>query len=181
MQPYESEITKFIKVHGDGVKEVAFQVKDAAGMWKKAVSRGAVSVQEPTTLQDKDGRLIIAKILGYKTDCVITLVDRTSYTGIFMPGFTVWARQDPINKNLPGSTLSFIDHVVQNYPEGDMVPTVEWFVKHLDFHRFWSVDDKQVHTEFSSLKSFVITDFDERIKLPINEPAKGKRVSQIQE
>lgn len=64
---------------------------------------------------------------------------------------------------------------------GDMEPTVEWFVKMLDWHRFWSVDDTQVHTEFSSLKSIVITDFDERVKMPINEPAKGKRVSQIQE
>jgi len=76
--PFDSEITKWLKVHGDGVKEVAFAVKDAEGIYKKAVSRGAVSVQEPRTLSDEHGRVVIAKLLGYRTDTVLTLLDRTS-------------------------------------------------------------------------------------------------------
>lgn len=98
-----------------------------------------------------------------------------------MPGFHPSTLVEPFNKLFPGSTLLKIDHVVQNYPMGDMVPTVDWFCKMLDFHRYWSVDDKEVHTEFSSLASIVICDYDERIKMPINEPAEGKRISQIQE
>jgi len=76
--PFDSEVTQFVRKHGDGVKEVAFNVKDASGIYNKAVSRGAVSVQEPLTFSDEFGSVVIAKILGYKTDAVITLVDRSN-------------------------------------------------------------------------------------------------------
>jgi len=84
--PFQSEISKFLKVHGDGVKEVAFTVTDVKGIYKKAISRGAVSVMPPTTTFDKNGRVTVAKLLGYRTDCVLTLVDRGSFVGTFMPG-----------------------------------------------------------------------------------------------
>jgi len=77
--------------------------------------------------------------------------------------------------------LNFIDHVVGNQPDNEMVPIVEWYERVLEFHRFWSVDDKMIHTEFSSLKSIVVTDYDEKVKMPLNEPAQGKKKSQIQE
>lgn len=73
--------------------------------------------------------------------------------------------------------FSIIDHVVGNQPEGDMVPVASWYEKMLDFHRFWSVDESVLHTEYSALRSIVVTDFDEHIKMPINEPAPGKRKS----
>jgi 4-hydroxyphenylpyruvate dioxygenase len=74
-----------------------------------------------------------------------------------------------------------IDHVVGNQPDNEMEPTAQWYEKMLDFHRFWSVDDTMMHTEYSALRSIVVADFDEVIKMPINEPAPGKRKSQIQE
>lgn len=77
--------------------------------------------------------------------------------------------------------LLYVDHIVGNQSENDMEPTAEWYEKMLDFHRFWSVDDSIIHTEYSSLNSIVMTDFDEKIKMPINEPARGKKKSQIQE
>lgn len=98
-----------------------------------------------------------------------------------MPGYKTCTFDEPFNKLFPQSSLIQVDHIVQNYPFGDMVPTVEYFIKMLDFHRYWSIDDKEVHTEYSSLNSIVIADYDEKIKMPINEPAKGRRVSQIQE
>jgi 4-hydroxyphenylpyruvate dioxygenase len=81
----------------------------------------------------------------------------------------------------PPPGLHFIDHVVGNQPDLKMVDACNWYEKFLDFHRFWSVDDSQMHTEYSALRSIVMTDFDEKIKMPINEPAAGKRKSQIQE
>lgn len=151
-------MTEFISKHGDGVKEVAFNVKDAKGIFNKAKTRGANVLVEPYELSDENGHVTIAKIYGYKTDCVITLIDRTNYKGEFMPGFKQCTFDEPFNKLFPQSSLLQVDHIVQNYPIGDMVPTVEYFIKMLDFHRYWSIDDKEVHTEFSSLNSIVIAD-----------------------
>ena len=88
--------------------------------------------------------------------------------------------KEPFNKLLKAPEILYIDHVVGNQSSNEMEPTVEWYEKKLDFHRFWSVDDSIMHTEYSALKSIVVADFDEIIKMPINEPAKGKRKSQIQ-
>lgn len=80
---------------------------------------------------------------------------------------------------LESPDLLFIDHCVGNQPDGEMEAAANWYEKMLDFHRFWSIDDKMLHTEFSALRSVVVADFDEKIKMPINEPADGKRKSQI--
>jgi 4-hydroxyphenylpyruvate dioxygenase len=80
---------------------------------------------------------------------------------------------------MPPVELDFIDHCVGNQPDMEMEPVASWYEKMLDFHRFWSVDDKMIHTEYSSLRSIVVADFDENVKMPINEPALGKRKSQI--
>lgn len=80
----------------------------------------------------------------------------------------------------PNPNLLFIDHIVGNQPDDQMIPITEWYEKALQFHRFWSVDDKMIHTKFSSLRSIVVTNFEETIKMPINEPAPGLRKSQIQ-
>ena len=85
------------------------------------------------------------------------------------------------NFTRPATNLLYIDHLVGNQPDDSMVSAAEWYEKALQFHRFWSVDDKVIHTEFSSLRSIVVTNYEETIKMPINEPAPGKRKSQIQE
>jgi len=166
--------------HGDGVKDVAFTVDDSAGIFKKAVERGATPIQEPTTLQDEDGEVIISIVKTYG-DTTHTFVQRDKYKGVFLPGFRKHHLTEPLNELLAKITLNRIDHCVGNQPDGEMEPSASWYEKMLDFHRFWSVDDKMMHTEYSALRSIVVADFDENIKMPINEPAPGKRKSQIQE
>ena len=161
---------------------MAFQVKDCEALFKKAVSRGAVAVKEPVTLQDENGggSVVLATVKTYG-NVTHTFVQRNNYTGIFLPGFRAHTIVDPVCAILPPTKLDFIDHIVGNQPDDMMQPAVEWYEKTLDFHRFWSVDDKQIHTEFSALRSIVVADYDEVVKMPINEPAPGLRKSQIQE
>lgn len=176
----ENEIGQHLLKHGDGVKDIAFTVDDAKGIYEKAVSRGAKSVQEPKTLKDENGTVIVSSVQTYG-DTIHTFVQRVDYKGPFLPGFKEHYLRDPINDVLPDTQLFIVDHIVGNQPLKEMVPVAEWYEKMLDFHRFWSVDDSMIHTEYSSLNSIVVTDFDEKVKMPINEPAVGKRKSQIQE
>lgn len=166
--------------HGDGVKDVAFHVDDAAGIYKKAVERGARPVREPETLKDEHGSVMVASV-GTYGDTTHTFVQRIDYEGLFLPGFSKHPQEESINKLIPQPELQFIDHCVGNQPDGEMEAAASWYEKMLDFHRFWSIDDKMLHTEYSALRSVVVADFDENIKMPINEPAEGKRKSQIQE
>lgn len=130
-------------------------------------------------MKDENGSVSLASIKTYG-DVIHTLINRDNYKGFFMPGYQK-AAEDPINKLLPETVLLETDHVVGNMPDKGMLPVVEWYEKALGFHRFWTVDDKIIHTEYSSLRSTVMTDRDENIKMPINEPAKGLKKSQIQE
>lgn len=99
-----------------------------------------------------------------------------------MPNFeSHYHKDDTLLKLLPEINLNFIDHVVGNQPDHEMETAVDWYEKKLQFHRFWSVDDSQIHTEYSALRSIVVTNYEETIKMPINEPANGKKKSQIQE
>jgi len=185
--PYEDKdpfMAEHLAKHGDGVRDMALTVEDAEKTYKVAVSRGAKSVAEPKKLTDEFGSVIVASIQTYG-DTVHTLVQRVvdgqQYKGPFLPGFKEHYLRDPINDVLPPTNLQIIDHIVGNQPDKEMVPTADWYEKMLDFHRFWSIDDKMMHTEYSALNSIVVADFDETIKLPINEPAPGKKKSQIQE
>lgn len=114
-------------------------------------------------------------------DTTHTFVQNIDYKGPFLPGFIAHPFVDPLSKLLPAPEMLFIDHCVGNQADGEMEPVASWYEKMLDFHRFWSVDDKMLHTEYSALRSIVVADFDENVKMPINEPAPGKRKSQIQE
>lgn len=115
-------------------------------------------------------------------DTTHTLIDRKSYKGEFLPDFAEhYSKSDGILKYLPKINLNFVDHCVGNQPDREMEPVAEWYVRCLRFHRFWSVDDSQIHTEYSALRSIVVTNYEETVKMPINEPAKGKKKSQIQE
>jgi 4-hydroxyphenylpyruvate dioxygenase len=155
-------------------------VDDAAGIYAKAIERGAASYKAPETLKDDNGSVIVASVKTYG-DTVHTFVQRVDYTGPFLPGFKAHHLTEVLNSKLLDVKLEFIDHVVGNQPDLEMEAVASWYEKMLDFHRFWSVDDTMIHTEYSSLRSIVVADFDDVVKMPINEPATGKRKSQIQE
>ncbi|XP_076106781.1 4-hydroxyphenylpyruvate dioxygenase-like [Mytilus galloprovincialis] len=166
--------------HGDGVKDVAFEVEDLQAIFKRAVGRGATVVKEPWEESDENGTVKFAQVQTYG-DTTHTLIDKSKYKGLFLPGYQPSKFKDPLSDMLPTIGLNFIDHIVGNQPDEEMVPVSDWYEKNLMFHRFWSIDDSQMHTEYSALRSIVVTNYEETIKMPINEPAPGKRKSQIQE
>uniref|UniRef100_A0A3P9BSP0 4-hydroxyphenylpyruvate dioxygenase n=1 Tax=Maylandia zebra TaxID=106582 RepID=A0A3P9BSP0_9CICH len=180
LNPGNKEMGDHLVKHGDGVKDIAFTVEDCDFLVQKARARGAVIIKEPYTLEDKYGKVRLAVLQTYG-DTTHTFVERTGYSGLFLPGFHPPLFKDPLLDKLPSGNLDFIDHVVGNQPDDEMVSAVEWYQRNLLFHRFWSVDDKQLQTEFSALRSIVVANYEETVKMPINEPAMGKRKSQIQE
>ncbi|XP_047238639.1 4-hydroxyphenylpyruvate dioxygenase [Girardinichthys multiradiatus] len=180
LSPGNKEMGDHLVKHGDGVKDIAFTVENCDFLVQKACERGAIIIKEAHTLEDKNGKVRLAVLQTYG-DTTHTFVERTGYKGLFLPGFHPPQFKDPLLAKLPPGQLDFIDHVVGNQPDDEMVPIVEWYQRNLLFHRFWSVDDKQLQTEFSALRSIVVANYEETVKMPINEPAKGKRKSQIQE
>lgn len=179
LQPGNSEMGAHQEKHGDGVKDVAFAVEDAEAAYNAAVANGAKSVRPVEKVEcDKDGTIVLASVQTYG-DTIHTFVQRSAYKGAFLPGFIdISDRVDPLSYD---ADLLYVDHIVGNQDWDGMVPACEWYEEKLGFHRFWSVDDKQIHTEYSALKSIVMADESEKIKMPINEPAKGKKTSQIEE
>jgi 4-hydroxyphenylpyruvate dioxygenase len=182
LEPGNLEMGQHAMRHGDSVKDVAFRVDNCRALFERAVAAGATPVSPPETLRDHAGECIVATIAAPFADTWHTFVERTRYAGAFLPGYRDITESDPFCGTVFDATmLSFVDHCVANQPDGQMEPVVEWYVRTLGFHRFWSVDDKQVHTKYSSLRSVVVADYHERVKMPINEPASGLRKSQIQE
>lgn len=180
--PNQIDFNRRLSLHGDGVKDIFVNIDNVTKAFQIAKERGAKVVQEVAHLEDKNGKgtLVLCGFEVYK-DTNIYLIDKSKFNGKFMPNFND-LEEDPINHLVPCPKFNFIDHIVSNHGLGDMEPTVEWYLKILDFHIFWSVDDTIIHTDYSSLKSVVIADFDETIKMPQNEPAVGKKgKSQIQE
>ncbi|XP_049896211.1 4-hydroxyphenylpyruvate dioxygenase [Epinephelus moara] len=181
LNPGNEEMGQHMIKHGDGVKDIAFHVEDCDFIIKTAKERGAVVVKEPWVEQDSHGKVKYAVIQTYG-DTTHTLIEYLSpYKGLFLPGYKQPLFKDPLLAKLPPGGLSFIDHIVGNQPDDQMLPVTDWYQKCLLFHRFWSIDDKQIHTQYSSLRSIVVTNYEETIKMPINEPAAGKKISQIQE
>jgi len=176
------EIYEHLEKHGDAVKDVAFEVDDVEAVYSQAVSQDAVSVQEPRTISDNGGTITTAVIRTYG-DTTHTLISRPRYSGVFLPGYKAvpYSKIDPLQRLLPPIPLSAIDHCVGNQSWGAMEAACEYYERCLSFHRFWSVDDNEISTEFSALSSIVMASPNERIKMPINEPAKGIRKSQIEE
>lgn len=157
-------------------------IENVEKAFKLAVSRGAKVVQELSKIEDNHG-LGYSMICGFEVykDTNVFLINNDNFHGRFLPNYNK-LEEDPINLLIPLPKFNCIDHIVSNHAYGDMKATVDWFLQILDFHIFWSVDDKIIHTEYSSLSSTVIADFDETIKMPQNEPAIGKKgKSQIQE
>ncbi len=172
----KSEINEHIVKHGDGVKVVALWVEDAKKAWEETTSRGAKSYLEPVTEKDKDGEVVRSGIYTYG-ETVHVFVERKNYKGTFLPGFTEW--KSAYNPEPCG--LKFIDHMVGNVGWGEMNTWVKWYEDVMGFENFLSFDDKQIHTEYSALMSKVMSNGNGRIKFPINEPAEGKKKSQIEE
>ncbi|XP_011331508.2 4-hydroxyphenylpyruvate dioxygenase [Ooceraea biroi] len=178
-EPDNQEMSKHLAQHGDGVRDVAFSVEDIDTIMKIAKQRGAQVVRDIWEESDEYGTVKMAILRTYG-DTHHTLIDRTKYKGFFLPGY-VRAEEDCLLKQLPQTHLNFVDHVVGNQPDKQMEPVAKWYEECLQFHRFWSVDDTQLHTEYSALRSIVMTNWEETVKMPINEPAPGKKRSQIQE
>ncbi|XP_069366165.1 4-hydroxyphenylpyruvate dioxygenase [Paralichthys olivaceus] len=181
LNPGNEEMGEYFVKHGDAVKDISFLVEDCDFLIKTAKERGAVVVREPWVEQDSNGRVKYAVVQTYG-DTTHTLIEYLGpYKGLFLPGYREPLFRDPLSATLPPGGLNFIDHIVGNQPDDQMVPISDWYQKCLMFHRFWSIDDKQIHTQYSSLRSIVVANYEETIKMPINEPAMGKKKSQIQE
>ena len=172
----DSPIGEHVKKHGDGVKVVALWVEDARSAYEETIKRGAKSFQEPIVEKDEHGETVRAGIYTYG-ETVHMFVERKNYNGIFLPGFQAW--ESDYNPTPVG--LKFIDHMVGNVGWGEMNTWVKWYEDVMGFVNFLSFDDKQIHTEYSALMSKVMSNGNGRIKFPINEPAEGKKRSQIEE
>ncbi|KAI8820748.1 Glyoxalase/Bleomycin resistance protein/Dihydroxybiphenyl dioxygenase [Fimicolochytrium jonesii] len=182
LNPGNTEFGDHLQLHGDAVKNVAYAVDDCRRIYEAAVARGARSIRAPWVEKDANGSVVFATI-GTYGDVEHTFVERTNYKGDFLPGYVParGGQPDALLSLLPPTFLEYVDHIVGNQPDLEMVSACEYYEKTLGFHRFWSIDDKMMHTEYSALRSIVMTDADEVIKMPVNEPAAGKKKSQIQE
>jgi 4-hydroxyphenylpyruvate dioxygenase len=172
----EGPIAEHVLRHGDGVRDLAFWVDDARDAWQKAVDRGARSVHEPVVTKDEHGEVVVAAIATYG-DTIHSIVERRNYTGLFLPGFR------PVSSPFkPAPTgLKYVDHCVGNVEIGKMNEWVGFYSRVLGFYNLLSFDDKDISTEYSALMSKVMSNGNGRIKFPINEPASGKKKSQIDE
>ncbi|GGD19966.1 4-hydroxyphenylpyruvate dioxygenase [Hyunsoonleella pacifica] len=172
----KSPINKHIVKHGDGVKVIALWVEDAKKAYEETTSRGAKPYMEPTIETDEFGEVVRSGIYTYG-ETVHMFVGRKNYNGTFLPGFRAW--ESDYNPEPVG--LKYIDHMVGNVGWGQMDTWVKWYEDVMGFENFLSFDDKQIHTEYSALMSKVMSNGNGRIKFPINEPAEGKKKSQIEE
>ncbi len=171
-----SPINQHLTKHGDGVKIIALWVEDAKKSFEETVKRGAKPFMEPTVEKDEHGEVVRSGIYTYG-ETVHMFVERKNYKGTFLPGYQTW--KSDYNPTPVG--LKFIDHMVGNVGWGEMNQWVKWYEEVMGFVNFLSFDDKQITTEYSALMSKVMSNGNGRIKFPINEPAPGKKKSQIEE
>lgn len=172
----DHEITRHIAKHGDGVKVLALWVDDAEKSWEETTNRGAVSFAEPKVTRDANGEVKTASIRTYG-ETIHTFVERKNYSGIFLPGFV--ERKSTYKASPIG--LKYIDHCVGNVELGEMNRWVEFYEKVMGFSLLVTFDDEDISTEYTALMSKVVSNGNGYIKFPINEPAEGKKKSQIEE
>ncbi len=170
----ESQVAEHVRKHGDGVKDIALEVDDADRAYELATSRGATPNEPPHTLEDEFGAVRRASVKIY-CDTIHSFIARQDYKGPFLPGF--------VESNVAGreAGLLRIDHFVANVEPGKMSEWEDWYSRVFGFNRFMTFDDKDISTEYSALNSVVMANDSRSIKFPINEPAWGRRKSQIQE
>jgi 4-hydroxyphenylpyruvate dioxygenase len=173
----DDDVARHVMLHGDGIKDVAILVEDADAAFQMAVRGGARVVLEPTVLEDAHGRIVKATIATYG-DTVHSFIQRDGYSGVFAPGFVEAPKTLP-QAVKPG--LQFIDHCVGNVGWGEMDQWGDFYARVFGFSQLVSFDDKDISTEFTALRSKVMTDPRHQVKFPINEPAQGKKKSQIEE
>lgn len=173
----ESFIAEHLKKHGDGVRDVAFETNDATQCYELAIERGAIGVQEPTVLKDEQGIAVKSAVQTYG-DTIHSFIERKNYKGIFLPSFAPKAYANGAPRR---PMLAAIDHIVGNVNWNEMQKWVKFYHDIFDFQQFQSFDDKDISTEYTALRSIVVANVSERIKMPINEPAEGKKKSQIEE
>ncbi|UZO82127.1 4-hydroxyphenylpyruvate dioxygenase [Aquimarina sp. ERC-38] len=175
LQP-DGEINKHINKHGDGVKVVALWVDDATKSYEETTKRGAQSYLQPETLEDTNGKVVRSGIHTYG-ETVHLFIERKSYQGAFLPGYKAWNK--PYQTESTG--LKFIDHMVGNVGWQEMNKWCDFYAKVMGFAQLVSFDDKDISTEYTALMSKVMSNGNGRIKFPINEPAEGRKKSQIEE
>ncbi|CAN5435674.1 4-hydroxyphenylpyruvate dioxygenase [soil metagenome] len=178
--PYsgDNDIAKHHILHGDGVKDIAIEVDDATSSYNETTKRGAVGVRAPEKLEDENGYIIRSSIKTYG-DTIHSFIERKNYKGLFMPGF-----KDPGNKavkNIKDTGLKAVDHIVGNVELGMMNEMVKFYAHTMGFNQLISFDDKEISTDYTALMSKVMQNGSGKIKFPINEPAPGKKKSQIEE
>jgi 4-hydroxyphenylpyruvate dioxygenase len=172
----DSPIHKHLRKHGDGVKVAALWVEDATSAYEETMKRGARSFMEPTVEKDEHGEVVRSGIYTYG-ETVHIFVERKNYNGVFLPGYKEWKS----DYNPEPTGLKYIDHMVGNVGWNEMNTWVKFYEEVMGFVNFLSFDDKQINTEYSALMSKVMSNGNGRIKFPINEPAEGKKKSQIEE
>jgi 4-hydroxyphenylpyruvate dioxygenase len=170
-------IANHIYKHGDGVKHLALKVDNATTAWQETTQRGAISYMEPTTLQDANGTATISGIHTYG-DTVHLFIERKNYNGTFLPGFTAW--QTPYFSTTE-TGLQYVDHCVGNVGWNKMNKWVNFYEEVMGFKNILSFDDNDISTEYSALMSKVMSNGNGFVKFPINEPAEGKKKSQVEE
>jgi len=169
-------IADHVYQHGDGVKFLALRVDDAKDAWEQTTQRGGISFSEPKTLNDAFGEVVISGIHTYG-DTVHLFIERNNYTGVFMPGFVEWKS----NYNPADTGLLYVDHCVGNVGWNQMNKWVGFYEQVMGFSNILSFDDKDISTEYSALMSKVMSNGNGFVKFPINEPAEGKKKSQVEE
>jgi 4-hydroxyphenylpyruvate dioxygenase len=169
-----------IVLHGDGVQDISLEVDDVRAAYATTTSRGAVGVREPTALEDEHGVYEVATIRAYG-DTTHSFVNRDRYRGVFAPGYEPIEPERYQPRTFRQAGLAAIDHIVGNVEEGKMDEWVRFYENVMGFSQLVSFDDKDISTEYSALMSKVVQGGGGRIKFPINEPARGKRRSQIEE
>ena len=169
-------IADHVYQHGDGVKVLALKVKDATAAYKEAIQRGGKTYMSPVILKDDNGEIVLSGIHTYG-DTVHLFVERDNYKGIFMPGFREWKTA----YNPPPTGLLYVDHCVGNVGWNQMNHWVKFYEDVMGFKNILSFDDKDISTEYSALMSKVMSNGNGFVKFPINEPAEGKKKSQVEE
>ena len=170
-------IAAHVHLHGDGVKAISLRVQDATKAWQETTSRGAKSYLEPQTSRDESGEVVISGIHTYG-ETVHLFIERKNYTGAFLPGFRGWSNPH----HQPADTgLLYVDHCVGNVDWNQMNPWVKFYEEVMGFRNILTFDDEDISTEYSALMSKVMSSGNGYVKFPINEPAEGKKKSQVEE
>ncbi|WP_051417144.1 4-hydroxyphenylpyruvate dioxygenase [Sediminibacterium salmoneum] len=169
-------VADHIYKHGDGVKHLALMVDDAADAWFQTTSRGAVSAMEPIKYSDESGEAVVSGIHTYG-DTVHLFIERKNYNGVFLPGYVAWNS----SYNPTSTGLLYVDHCVGNVGWNQMNKWVAFYENVLGFRNILSFDDNDISTEYSALMSKVMSNGNGFVKFPINEPAEGKKKSQVEE